>query len=166
MSKCCWKPDASRLAQCQVATDVHLVKIQCLCIRAKSLQSCSALCGCIDCGPPGSSVHGILQARTLEGLPCPPPGDLPDSGIEPLSLMSPALASRFFTTLTTWEAHICKKYVKNAVSIKCNKVKHNKITVSDFPGFPVVKTPSSHCRQHRFNPWLGKVHMLHSVAKK
>ena len=29
---------------------------------------------------------GILQARTLEWLPCPPPGDLPDPGIEPPSL--------------------------------------------------------------------------------
>ena len=32
------------------------------------------------------------------------PGDLPDPGIEPASLMSPALAGRFFTTSTTWEA--------------------------------------------------------------
>jgi len=53
---------------------------------------------------PGSSVHGILQARILEGLPCLPSGDLPNSGIEPLSLMSPALAGRFFTTSATWEA--------------------------------------------------------------
>ena len=37
------------------------------------------------------------------GLPCPPAGDLPDPGIKPTSLMSPALASRFFTTSTTWE---------------------------------------------------------------
>ena len=37
----------------------------------------------VDCSPPGSSVHGILQARILEWLPCPPPGDLPDPGIEP-----------------------------------------------------------------------------------
>ena len=37
------------------------------------------------------------------GLPCPPPGDLPDLGIKPTSLMSPALASRLFTTSTTWE---------------------------------------------------------------
>ena len=37
---------------------------------------------------PGSSVHGILQARTLEWLPCPPPGDLPNPGIEPTSLTS------------------------------------------------------------------------------
>ena len=35
------------------------------------------------------------------GLPCPPPGDLPDSGIEPVS---PALVGEFFTTSITWEA--------------------------------------------------------------
>ena len=38
------------------------------------------------------------------GLPFPSPGDLPDPGIKPLSLMSPALAGRLFTTSTTWEA--------------------------------------------------------------
>ena len=40
------------------------------------------------------------------GLPCPPPGDLPDQGMEPRSLMFPALAGRFFTTCPTWEAQI------------------------------------------------------------
>jgi len=40
------------------------------------------------------------------GLPCPPPGDLPDQGIKPVSLMSPALAGGFFTASTTWEALI------------------------------------------------------------
>ena len=38
------------------------------------------------------------------GLPCPPPGDLPDPGIKPESLMSPALEGGFFTTSATWEA--------------------------------------------------------------
>jgi len=33
---------------------------------AKSLQSCLTLCDPVDCSPPGSSVHGILQARILE----------------------------------------------------------------------------------------------------
>ena len=47
----------------------------------------------MDCSPPGSSVHGILQARALEWLPCPPPGDLPNPGTESESLTSPALAS-------------------------------------------------------------------------
>ena len=37
-------------------------------------------------------------------LPCPPPGDLPDSGIEPVSLKSPALTGGFFTNSATWEA--------------------------------------------------------------
>ena len=37
-------------------------------------------------------------------LPCPPPGDLPDPGIEPVSLMSPVLAGRFFITSAIWEA--------------------------------------------------------------
>ena len=35
---------------------------------------------------------------------CPPPGDLPDLGIKPASLRSPALAGGFFTTSATWEA--------------------------------------------------------------
>ena len=35
-------------------------------MRAKSLQSCLTLCNAMDCSPPGSSVHGILQARILE----------------------------------------------------------------------------------------------------
>ena len=38
------------------------------------------------------------------GLPCPSPGDLPNPGIEPASLTSPALAGGFFVTSTTWEA--------------------------------------------------------------
>jgi len=38
------------------------------------------------------------------GLPCPPPGDLPDPGIKSTSLVSPGLAGRFFTSSTTWEA--------------------------------------------------------------
>ena len=50
----------------------------------------------MDYSPPGSSVHGISQARTLEwDAIFPPPGELPNPGIEPAS---PALAGGFFTT--------------------------------------------------------------------
>ena len=49
----------------------------------------------MDCSPPGSSVHGISQARILQWIVFPPPGDLPDSPINPVS---PALASGFFIT--------------------------------------------------------------------
>ena len=46
-------------------------------------QSCPTLCNPVDCSLPGSSLHGILQARILQWLPFPAPGDLPDPGIEP-----------------------------------------------------------------------------------
>ena len=52
------------------------------------LQLCPTLCNPIVCTPPGSSVHGILQARTLECVAIPSPGNLPNPGIEP---GSPAL---------------------------------------------------------------------------
>ena len=39
----------------------------------------------MDCGPPGSFVHGILQARILEWVAIPSAGDLPDPGIKPTS---------------------------------------------------------------------------------
>ena len=68
----------------------------------KVTQSCQTLCDCMDCRPPGSSVHRISQARILE-VPCPPPGHLPTPGIESVS---PALALRFFTTSATWEGHV------------------------------------------------------------
>ena len=73
-----------------------------------SCSACLTLCDPKDCGPPDSSVHGILQERILDELPFPPLRDLPDPGIEPKSLLSPALAGGFFTTSTTWEAHEVK----------------------------------------------------------
>ena len=131
-----------------------------------SISQCPTLCNPMDSSPPGSSIHGIFQARMLEWvaisysrslssysrtdidqnsrlnlmnslvlsrfchvwlfatpwtaahqaplsmgffrqgswsvlLPLPSPGDLPDPGIEPTSLMSPALAGGFFTTGAT-----------------------------------------------------------------
>ena len=58
----------------------------------------------MDCSPPGTSVHGILQARHWNGLLCPPPGNLPNPGIKPVSLTSPALAGGFFTARATHNA--------------------------------------------------------------
>ena len=52
----------------------------------------------MDCTLPGSSVHRIVQAKILEWVAISFSGDLPDSGIEPITLMSPALAVGFFTS--------------------------------------------------------------------
>ena len=49
-------------------------------------QSYLTLCDPMDCNPPGSSVHGILQARILEWVTIPFCMDLPNPGIEPMSL--------------------------------------------------------------------------------
>ena len=57
----------------------------------------------MDYSLPGSSVHAILQARILECVVMPSSGDLPNPGIEPVFLISPASAGGFFTTSTTWE---------------------------------------------------------------
>ena len=68
--------------------------------------SCVQLCETLRtaaCQAPLSM--GFSRREYYSGLPCPPPGDLPEPGMEPESLMSPALAGRFFTASTTWEAH-------------------------------------------------------------
>ena len=57
-------------------------------VPAKSLQSCLTLSDAMDCSLPGSSVHGILQAKYWSGLPFPSPGDLPNPGIGSVSLTS------------------------------------------------------------------------------
>ena len=52
---------------------------------------------------------GFSRQEYWSGLPCPPPGDLPNPGIKPVSLMSPSLADGFFTTSATWEAPVILK---------------------------------------------------------
>ena len=70
-----------------------------LCVCCSVTQLCPTLCNPIDYSPPGSTVRGISQARILVLFPSP--GDLPDPGIEPTSLVSPALAGGFFATVAS-----------------------------------------------------------------
>ena len=60
----------------------------------------------MDCSPPSSSVHGILQAKILEWVTMPFSRGFPDPGIAPMSPVSPVLASRFFTTSATWKTSL------------------------------------------------------------
>ena len=73
-------------------------------IYMPAAQSCPTLRGPKDYSLP-DPIHGIFQARTLEWLPFPLPGGFPDPGIEPVSLVSPALADRILYHGATWEAH-------------------------------------------------------------
>ena len=81
------------LALCLLQTDTWVT----------SMFVCAQLCltpfDPVDCSPPGSSVHGILQARVPGGLPFPTPRELFGPWIELMSLASSALAGRLFTTV-------------------------------------------------------------------
>ena len=84
------------------------------CRRDRCVRVCVCVLSCF------SRVHLFETPRTVAlqaplsmgfswqeywcGLPCPFPGDFPNPGIKPMSLMSPALAGRFFTTSTAWKA--------------------------------------------------------------
>ena len=74
-----------------------------LLVYVQLLQSCPTLCG--PMGLPVSSVRGILQARILEWVVCPPPGDLPPQELNQWLSGLLALAGGFFTKSTTWKAH-------------------------------------------------------------
>ena len=72
------------------------------------------------------------------GLPCPLPGDLPNPGIKPTSLMSSALTGRFFTASATWEApniHLVLFKILVAQMVK------------NLPA----------CGRPEFHPWVGKI---------
>ena len=86
-------------------------------------QSCLTLCGPMDYSPPPNPQALLFMRFSRQeywtGLPCPPPGDLPDTGIEPVS---PALAGRFFTTEPhgkprDWLLFLCNYIIPSLIAI-------------------------------------------------
>ena len=67
----------SQYYTCIYIEDSFLIHTAAAAAAAKSLQSCPTLCDLIDGSPPGSSIHGVFQARVLEGVPLPSPMDGP-----------------------------------------------------------------------------------------
>ena len=84
----------------------HTIKTKCWkCLRSQwsafsSAYLCSDAQSCQTLRPHVRLLYpwGFSRQEYWIGLPCPPPGDHPNPGIEPTSLMSPALAGGFFTT--------------------------------------------------------------------
>ena len=83
-----------------------MFSLQSLCLFAKSVQACPTLCDPRDwtVARQAPLFMGFSRQEFWSWLPCPPPGDLPNPGIEPESLLSPALAGGFCITSPTWEA--------------------------------------------------------------
>ena len=71
----------------------------------------------VSCQAPLSMAFS--RQEYWSGLPCPPPGDLPDPGMGLTSLRSPALAGGFFTTSPTWEAQILDLSIWNLFHYFC-----------------------------------------------
>ena len=86
-----WRKSESESVSCSVVSDS---------LRPHGLQSTRLL-----------SLWDSPGMNTGGGLPFHLPGDLPDSRIKPLSLVSPALASWFFTTSASWEAQPCHYFI-------------------------------------------------------
>ena len=73
-------------------------------LGCSAAQSYLTLCNPTDCSPPGSSVHGILQARIPEWGAISSSRGSSRPGVEPASTASPALAGGCFYQWATWEA--------------------------------------------------------------
>ena len=73
----------------------------CILSHFSNVQLCATLW---TVAPQAHLSMGFSRQEYWNGLPCPPPEDLPNPGIKPTSLMFPALAGGFFTISTTWEA--------------------------------------------------------------
>ena len=91
-------------------------------------QSCPTLCDPMDCHLPGSSVCGILQAKILEWVPCPSPGDFPHPVIKPRSptLQADSLPSElpgkllvFIGTSYTISFHLDVCFLEDSNEWKC-----------------------------------------------
>ena len=104
------------------------VLLQCMKVKSESevAQSCRTLSDPMDCSPPGSSIHGIFQARVLEWC---------------------AIA------FSEWRRR--QMLIEEACGVLSGNSCYYISQRRDFPSRPVVKTPHFYCRGLRFNPWLG-----------
>ena len=90
-------------------------------VHVKLLQLYLTLCNPMDCSLPGSSVHGILQARILECVAIlffrrsSPPR------MEPMSLMSSLLTGGSFTTSATWNSFLLTWFSMPSLSLSCSR---------------------------------------------
>ena len=104
---------------------------------------------------------GFPRQEYWSGLPCPPPGDLPDPGIKRTSLMSSALAGVFFTISTTWEV----LRVLNLLKLGILKLMSSDSVMPSQPSQPLSSPslPTFNLSQHQdLFQWLN---CSHEVAK-
>ena len=142
---------------------------------SKSLQLCLTLCDPITAAHQAPFSKGFSRQECWSRLPCPSPGDLPDPGIEPTSLMSPSLTGRFFNTSATWETPtVTWNLVLNERKAGHVKLRSHLVPLwtwviikcSLYPCFwgflggTTGKESTRQCQRHKrpeFSPWVGKI---------
>ena len=110
-----------------------------MCLHAMSLQSCLTLCNPVDHSLPGSSVHGILQARILEWVAIPSSRE--SSWPRDWTCVSCVSYSGrwFYTTSTSWEAQFPKCFLLKKKSTMNSKQKEKEEICwfnNHYPSFP------------------------------
>ena len=103
-------------------------------MHAQLLRSCPTSCDPMDCSPPGSSVHGILQTRIVEWVVMPSARGSSQPRDQPLVSCT---AGGFFTYRAIWEAPLTTRHPGNSLN---NEFKCLRLTQGSNPGL-------RHCRQ-------------------
>jgi len=129
-----------------ILTDTHNMKenvaILIVYVCAKLIQSCSVVCKPIDCNLQALLSMGFSKQEYWSRLPYSSSRYLPNAWIEPTSLVSPALADRFFTTSTTWETHIdCIWFLFNLSVVSDSLLPHR----LHHPRLPCLSPSSGAC---------------------
>ena len=124
-------------------------------MKVPATDTCPTLCNPMDCSPPGSSVHGILQASTTGWVATassrgsPPPRDETQ-----VSCMSCSGRRALFQL--SHQGNPVEPFDLWLVS-NTDDVSLKLLSLGDFPGGPVVKTLQFQCKGHRFDPWSGNL---------
>ena len=127
---------------------------QMACMHAQALSCVQLFAAPWTAACPDSFVHGISQARVLEWVVVPSPGDPLNPGIEPMSPASPPLAGRFFTTKPLGKPLRQMNRSKTSV-ITYIQGSHTNIRAWDLPLWSSGEESTFQCRQFRFHPWSG-----------
>ena len=117
----------------------------------------------MDCSPPDSSVHGILQATILEWVAFSPPGEILDPGIEPMSLRPPTLTGGFFITSTTWAFQVAQWIKKSPAMQETQKMRVGYLGEED----PLEEGMESHSSILAWRiPWTEEPGGLQSIGSQ
>ena len=114
----------------------------------------------------GPLSMGFARREYCGGLPCTPPGDLPDPGIEPAFLTSPALAGGFFTTSTTLEEnyHITKQFHSQVyIQEKLQHVDIKSFTQIFIAGSFIIANRCKTVRCSLIDEWINNIGYIYTL---